>query len=188
LAWWTSARTACAQACPTDSIRFGDVNELMAIADQRVLELKAQGVDAYIYGKEEIVGGLNCFFLLVDRPEVYGLPAKPELPSANVPEGFGVSALTAAALAVTGVASFRKRRMDEMGGGQPWPEEAPPDPPAPPSVGIEAVRGTRHIMEDHLRERERRGPDAAPTSSYVRVHQDEVTRRRSLPILGQPRP
>ena len=60
-----------------------------------------------------------------------------------------MSALTAAALAVTGVASFRKHRMDEMGGGQQWPDEAPPDPPAPPSVGIEAVRGTQHIMEDH---------------------------------------
>ena len=43
-------------------------------------------------------------------------------------------------------------------------------------------------MEDHVHERERRGPDAAPSSSYVRVHQDEVTRRRSLPILGQARP
>jgi formate dehydrogenase iron-sulfur subunit len=178
---------ACAQACPTDSIRFGEVSELMAIADQRVAELRAQGVDAYIYGKEEIVGGLNCFFLLVDRPEVYGLPSKPELPSANVPEGFGVSALTAAALAVTGLASFRKHRMDEMG-GQQWPAEAPPDPPAPPSVGIEAVRGTRRIVDDHTAEMERRGPDAAPTSSYVRIHQDEVTRRRSLPILGQARP
>jgi hypothetical protein len=160
----------------------------MALADQRVLELKAQGVDAYIYGKEEIVGGLNCFFLLVDRPEVYGLPSKPELPSAKVADGFGVSALTAAALAVTGVVSFRKRRMDEMGGGQQWPEEAPPDPPAPASVGIEAVRGTQQIMEDHERERERRGSDAAPSSTYVRVHQDEVSRRRSLPILGQSHP
>jgi formate dehydrogenase iron-sulfur subunit len=177
---------ACAQACPTDSIRFGEVSELMAIADHRVAELRAQGVDAYIYGKEEIVGGLNCFFLLVDRPEVYGLPAKPELPSAHVPEAFAVSGVTAAALALTGVVSFRKRRMDEMGGDDRGPAGgASPEPPAPPSVGIEAVRGTHRIMEDHASERERRGPDASPSSSYVRVHLDEQTRRRSLPILGQ---
>lgn len=177
---------ACAQACPTDSIRFGEVSELRVIADQRVADLRAQGIDAYIYGKEDIVGGLNCFFLLVDRPEVYGLPAKPALPSDNVTEGFGVSAVTAAALAVTGLASFRKHRMDEMGGGgQQWPETAPPDPPAPASVGIEAVRGTHRIMEDHTSEIERRGPDASPNSSYVRVHQDAVTRRRTLPLLGQ---
>ena len=60
-----------------------------------------------------------------------------------------------------------------------------PAPPAPADVGIEAVRGTQRIMEDHAAERERRGPDAAPSSSFVRVHQDEVSRRRSLPILGQ---
>jgi formate dehydrogenase iron-sulfur subunit len=178
---------ACAQACPTDSIRFGDVSELMEIADHRVAELRAQGIPAYIYGKEEIVGGLNCFFLLVDKPEVYGLPAKPELPSKNVASGFGVSALTAATLAVTGLVSFRKNRMDGMGdGGEPHdpPETAPP---APPAVGIEAVRGTEQIMHEHEKERGIRGDDAAPSSSYVRVHQSETVRRRSLPILGQGR-
>ena len=180
---------ACAQACPTDSIRFGEVSELMTIADQRVAELRSQGVDAYIYGKDDIVGGLNCFFLLVDQPEVYGLPSKPELPSANVAAGFGVSALTAGALAITGVVSFRKRRMDEMGGGDGPEHTGPaPDAPAPPSVGIEAVRGTQRIMEDHELEREARGPDAAPSSSYVQIHLDERTRRRSLPILGQAHP
>jgi formate dehydrogenase iron-sulfur subunit len=177
---------ACAQACPTDSIRFGEVSELMAIADQRVADLRSQGVDAYIYGKEEIVGGLNCFFLLVDKPEVYGLPAKPELPSSNVAEGFAVSGLTAAALAVTGVLSFRKRRMDELG-TNPEPSGAGPTPggPAPAAIGIEAVRGTQRIAEDHERERQNRGPDAAPSSSYVRVERDEQQRRRTLPILGQ---
>ena len=180
---------ACAQACPTDSIRFGEVSELMAIADQRVAELRAQGVPAYIYGKDDIVGGLNCFFLLVDKPEVYGLPSKPELPSANVAAGFGVSALTAGALAITGVVSFRKRRMDEMGGGDGPENPGPvPDAPAPPSVGIEAVRGTQRIWENHELERGARGPDAAPSSSYVQVHLDERARRRSLPILGQAHP
>ena len=177
---------ACAQACPTDSIRFGEVSELMAIADHRVAELRAQGINAYIYGKEDIVGGLNCFFLLVDRPEVYGLPAKPELPSANVAEGFGVSGLTAAALAITGVVSFRKRRMDELGGDdEPAGAGPTPSAPAPASIGIEAVRGTHRIAEDHATERQSRGPDAAPSSSYVHVHLDERARRRSLPILGQ---
>jgi hypothetical protein len=86
---------------------------------------------------------------------------------------------------VTGLASFRKHRMDEMGGGGQWPEDAPPNPPAPPSVGIEAVRGTKRIADDHAVESQLRGPEAAPSSSYVRIHQDEVTRRRTLPIFGQ---
>jgi formate dehydrogenase iron-sulfur subunit len=105
---------ACAQACPTDSIRFGEVSELMALADQRVADLRSHGIQAYVYGKDDIVGGLNCFYLLVDKPEVYGLPAKPELPSANVAAAFGGSAATAALLAITGAVSFRKHRMDGM--------------------------------------------------------------------------
>jgi formate dehydrogenase iron-sulfur subunit len=105
---------ACAKACPTDSIRFGDVDVLMALADQRVADLRAQGVKAYVYGKEEIVGGLNCFFLLVDTPEVYALPSEPELPSTHVAEGFAGSAAAAAVLALTGLVSFRKERMDAM--------------------------------------------------------------------------
>jgi formate dehydrogenase iron-sulfur subunit len=119
---------ACAQACPTDSIRFGDVAELRALADQRVADLQAAGVPAYVYGKEEIVGGLNCFFLLVDKPEVYGLPAAPRLPSDTVPEGFGFSALTAALVAAGSVVAFRKERMDGMG-PEPAALAGPDDPP-----------------------------------------------------------
>jgi formate dehydrogenase iron-sulfur subunit len=107
---------ACAQACPTDSIRFGEVSELMQLAEARTSQLRADGVDARIYGKEEIVGGLNCFFVLADEPEVYGLPARPELPSKSVATGFAVSAVAAAAIAITGTVSFRKERMDGMSG------------------------------------------------------------------------
>jgi formate dehydrogenase iron-sulfur subunit len=70
---------ACAQACPTDAIQFGQVNELILIAETRVRQLHEQGEKrAYLYGADkEIMGGLNSFYLLVDRPGVYRLPEKP---------------------------------------------------------------------------------------------------------------
>ncbi|MGA8180397.1 MAG: 4Fe-4S dicluster domain-containing protein [Desulfobacterales bacterium] len=67
---------ACAQACPTDSIRFGPVGELIISAEARVRQLHEQGeTGAYLYGADDtLAGGLNAFYLLVDRPGVYGLP------------------------------------------------------------------------------------------------------------------
>jgi len=67
---------ACAQACPTDSIRFGPVSELIVSARARVQQLHEQGeTGAFLYGADETpAGGLNAFYLLVDRPRVYGLP------------------------------------------------------------------------------------------------------------------
>jgi formate dehydrogenase iron-sulfur subunit len=142
---------ACAQACPTDSIRFGDVAELRELAAQRVADLRAEGVPAYVYGEEDIVGGLNCFFLLVDRPEVYGLPAKPRLPSTNVAEGFGWSALTAALVAAGSVVAFRKERMDGMDGGQTAPLPPPgsgPPPGGPTGTSVAAFMHAVHAANE----------------------------------------
>ncbi len=77
---------ACAQVCPTDSIRFGDVEELQAIARKRVEELHAAGVgEARLYGEDAAsqpgTEGLNAFFLLLDEPEVYNLPPDPVVPT-----------------------------------------------------------------------------------------------------------
>jgi len=153
---------ACAQACPTDSIRFGEVSELMALADQRVADLRAEGIPAYVYGKEEIVGGLNCFFLLVDKPEVYGLPTAPKLPSDSVPEGLGLSALTAAVVAAGSVVAFRKERMDGMGGAPP-PDAGETGPPpagggAPPGTDLVAFMSAVHGANEVARARRAEPP------------------------------
>jgi formate dehydrogenase iron-sulfur subunit len=75
---------ACAKSCPTDSIQFGEVDELVDRARRRVKELHERGVEsAYLYGAPDgpgatgDLGHLNAFFLLTERPEVYNLPAAP---------------------------------------------------------------------------------------------------------------
>jgi formate dehydrogenase iron-sulfur subunit len=71
---------ACAKACPTQSIHFGPVGELREMARKRVEELHRRGVpQAYLYGDapSETYSELHSFYLLVDRPSVYGLPDTP---------------------------------------------------------------------------------------------------------------
>ncbi|MBA2278738.1 MAG: 4Fe-4S dicluster domain-containing protein [Chloroflexia bacterium] len=105
---------ACAQACPTASIQFGPIADLRQRAQGRVDQLKAGGeTRAYLYGADDsVLGGLNSFYLLVDEPEVYGLPSDPQLPSRNIPTSSTLSALGAVALGALGVVGLRKRRMD----------------------------------------------------------------------------
>jgi formate dehydrogenase iron-sulfur subunit len=71
---------ACAQACPTDSIQFGPLDELRASAHARVEALHAAGEDTaqlYLADPDDGIGGAGAFFLLLDAPEVYGLPPAP---------------------------------------------------------------------------------------------------------------
>lgn len=105
---------ACSKSCPTDSIQFGLVEELMDRAQERVSTLREQGVEgAYIYGDRAVGGtggieGLNAFFILTAPPEVYNLPAEPELPQEKT---IPASLATIAAAAVMGLAAiFSLRR------------------------------------------------------------------------------
>jgi formate dehydrogenase iron-sulfur subunit len=102
---------ACSKACPTDSIRFGRVAELKELAARRVGQLHRDGEPrAYLYGADEkMLGGLNAFFLLVDRPEVYNLPPDPQLPSRNLGPSSVWTMLGAAIVGLLGVFSFRER-------------------------------------------------------------------------------
>jgi formate dehydrogenase iron-sulfur subunit len=71
---------ACAKACPTDSIQFGPLEELRRHAGARVEELQARGEDSaqlYLASPDDGIGGAGAFFLLLDEPEIYGLPPDP---------------------------------------------------------------------------------------------------------------
>jgi formate dehydrogenase iron-sulfur subunit len=70
---------ACAKACPTNSIQFGDLTELHERAEHRLAHLQQAGhQDAQLYlADDDGVGGAGAFFLLLDDPEVYGLPPDP---------------------------------------------------------------------------------------------------------------
>jgi formate dehydrogenase iron-sulfur subunit len=107
----TGLEPACSKACPTDSIRFGAVADLRKLAGQRVAQLHRQGEQrAYLYGADDrMLGGLNAFFLLVDRPEVYRLPADPRLPTARLRPSTWLSVLGAAVVGLAGLFSFRTR-------------------------------------------------------------------------------
>ncbi|MFN8678678.1 MAG: 4Fe-4S dicluster domain-containing protein [Thermomicrobiales bacterium] len=108
---------ACAQACPTHSIQFGTIADLKQAATARVEQLHSQNPDAgaYLYGADdEMLGGLNSFYLLVDPPETYGLPANPKLPTRDLPVSSALGIGGAVGMAALGAVAFRKRRMDEF--------------------------------------------------------------------------
>jgi len=110
---------ACAKACPTESIQFGPLDELRERAALRVDQLHEAGVtDARLYGDDPDngVGGDGAFFLLLDQPEVYGLPPDPVVTTRDLPEMWkhaGVAALSllggvAACFAMVGTGRGRR--------------------------------------------------------------------------------
>jgi formate dehydrogenase iron-sulfur subunit len=92
---------ACSQACPTKSIQFGPLALLRARADERVAALQDAGVGgARLYGADSTdgVGGMGAFFLLLDEPEVYGLPPDPVVTTRDLPSMWRAAAAAAGAL------------------------------------------------------------------------------------------
>jgi formate dehydrogenase iron-sulfur subunit len=104
---------ACAKACPTDSIQFGPLDELRERAQLRLQDLRAAGQDQarlYLNDPDDGIGGGGAFFLLLDEPEVYGLPPDPVATTRDLPGMWRHVALAAAGLAATAVALGLGRR------------------------------------------------------------------------------
>ena len=105
---------ACAQACPTQSIQFGDVDELRERANARLADLQAAGVaGAQLYAEDPDggVGGAGAFFLLLDEPEVYGFPPDPIVTTADLPrmwKNAGFAALGFVAAVTTAFVAGRR--------------------------------------------------------------------------------
>jgi formate dehydrogenase iron-sulfur subunit len=99
---------ACAKACPTDSIQFGELDVLRERADHRVERLHEAGVgEARLYGHDpsDGVGGDGAFFLLLDEPEVYGLPPEPIVTTRDLASMWRHVGVAAGAMLVAGVMS-----------------------------------------------------------------------------------
>jgi formate dehydrogenase iron-sulfur subunit len=101
---------ACAKACPTDSIKFGDVGQLRAIASERLEHLHRQGVgEAYLYGADAAsqpgTEGLNAFFLLLEKPQAYNLPPDPVVPTHDGKQAWRSFAFAAMGLLTAAVGS-----------------------------------------------------------------------------------
>jgi formate dehydrogenase iron-sulfur subunit len=105
---------ACAKACPTDSIQFGPLEELVERARERCGDLVEAGVEEarlYLADEGDGIGGAGAFFLLLDEPEVYGLPPDPVVPTKNLGTIWTATAAAAGALAVGVATAF-------LGGGE----------------------------------------------------------------------
>jgi len=97
----TGLEPACAKACPTESIQYGPVEELRERAASRLAALQEAGVrQARLYGADpdDGVGGAGAFFLLLDEPEVYGLPPDPVVTTRDLPSMWRHAAVAAAGL------------------------------------------------------------------------------------------
>jgi formate dehydrogenase iron-sulfur subunit len=104
---------ACAKACPTQSIQFGPLDELRERADERLAAVIEDGfLDARLYGRDpnDGVGGAGAMFLLLDEPEVYGLPPDPVVTTHDL-GGMWLAAGIAAGLLLTGIRAL-------VGGGR----------------------------------------------------------------------
>jgi formate dehydrogenase iron-sulfur subunit len=103
---------ACAKACPTESIQFGELAELRERAAARVATLHEAGrPEARLYGHDPAdgVGGDGAFFLLLDEPETYGLPPDPVVTTRDLPRMWRRAALAGLAMAAAAVVAFTGR-------------------------------------------------------------------------------
>lgn len=99
---------ACAKACPTESIQFGDLELLRQRGKKRVQDLQERGYsDARLYDPQETsVRGIHAFSLILGAPEAYNLPPAPEVPTAYLKSAWTSAFISAAIIFAVACAAF----------------------------------------------------------------------------------
>ena len=100
-------KPACATACPTESIKFGEINALRTTAKERVQQLRERGLDAVIYDPQDSsVGGTHSIFILRGDPRTYNLPPTPRVPGEYMKAGWTSAAIAAGAMLAGALLAF----------------------------------------------------------------------------------
>ena len=101
-------KPACAKACPTESILFGDLDEMRERAQQRLTTLHERGMsDAQLYDPvDSSVGGLHAIFIVRGDPATYNLPPDPEVPTVYLKDGWTSSAIASGLFLAGAVLAF----------------------------------------------------------------------------------
>lgn len=72
---------ACVKTCPAGALSFGPRPEMVARGRLRTEQLRSAGQQqANLYG-DTLLSGLHRMYVLLERPEVYGLPTDPKTPA-----------------------------------------------------------------------------------------------------------
>ncbi|MBI5905425.1 MAG: 4Fe-4S dicluster domain-containing protein [Deltaproteobacteria bacterium] len=105
---------ACAKACPTQTLQYGGRDALIA---------KAKASGKKLYGEKDLEG-LGVLYALDDKPEAYGLPSDPTIPTAiflwkDVLKPLGILGFWGSVAAVVlHYVTFGSRTLEEDGKGK----------------------------------------------------------------------
>jgi formate dehydrogenase iron-sulfur subunit len=105
---------ACATACPTESIKFGKIEDIREAAHDRIEDLARAGFrDVQLYDPvDSSVGGTHAIFITRGDPRTYNLPQQPNVPTIYLRRGWISAAVSSGLMIAAALFAF-------AGGRQP---------------------------------------------------------------------